>query len=810
MGRIIWVLTLIFGLAGTYITAQTPIELFEQWNGRYDYLAFGNTLNLAENTGQDPPSPCAILTQSSAAYALQPGQELVAAYLYWAGVGTGDLEINFAGVPLTAERTFSDQLSPELVFFAAYADVTDILADQGNGTYTLSELDLTEIIPDYCGNTTNFGGWSVIVVYQDDNLPLNQVNIFDGLRSVSSSNTSLDIVLDNLFVLDVEGAKIGFLAWEGDETLAIGETLQINGNILSNPPLNPPNNQFNGSNTFTGSDQFYNMDLDVYSIENNIQPGDTSALIRLTSEQDFVMINNVITVLNTELPDATIEIDLATGADECGDRDITVEYTVYNVNSTNELPANTPIAFYANSTLIGQAATNSTLPIGGSESGTIDLTIPPAIPGEFLLRAVVDDLGNGQGVVDELNEDNNEFAINFNLLVFPDISGVTDLQLCDVVGIEVFDLTEATEAVNPEDSISYYNSEADANTEQNQIEDPENYVNTENPETIWIRVANPDCFVIGSFQIAVIDCPLPDATITIMEPVYPCRQRPLNINYEVANLEATGPLPSGTPLAFYIDGVLIGQAATINTIPIGGSEAGSITVGLSPSVPEGFQLLAVADDIGNGQGIVEELNEFNNEYLIQATFGSIPDIGELPPLLACDEGLDTATFDLTLQDELISTDPTDVISYFTNEADAIAFTNPISDPQNYVNGTDPQRIYVRLDNIICFSVGFFNITTENCTPFIPEGFSPNGDGINDQFEISGLIDVFDGFRLQVYSREGNLIYEGRNEDGFWNGIPNSGILYQNRLVPVGLYYYVLQLNDPEFPEALIGYVYVNY
>jgi gliding motility-associated-like protein len=792
------------------VRSQTPIELFRQWNGRYDYLAFGNTLNLAENTGQNPPSPCTILTQSSASFSLQPGQELVAAYLYWAGVGTGDPEVNFGGIPVSAERTFSDQLNPDLVYFAAYADVTDILASQGNGTYTLSELDLTQLIPDYCGNTTNFGGWAVTVVYRDDNLPLNQLNIFDGLRSVSSANNSLDIILDNLYVLDVSGAKIGFLAWEGDETLAIGETLQINGNVLSNPPFNPADNQFNGTNTFSGSDQFYNMDLDVYSIENNIQPGDTSALIRLTSQQDFVMINNVITVLNSELPDATIEIDQATGADACGDRDIVVDYTVYNVNSTAELPSGTPIAFYANTTLIGQAATAGVLPIGGSESGSIDLTIPAGIPGNFTLRAVVDDQGNGQGIVDELNERNNEFAILFELLVFPDISGITDLQLCDVVGTEVFDLTQATNTVDPGNEIGYYRSEQDANTEENAIADPTNYQNTENPETIWIRVANPDCFVIGSFEIEVVDCPLPDATIEIAEPLYPCRQRALEINYRVFNLEATGPLPAGTPLAFYIDGQLIAQSETTSVLGIGESEAGSITVDLSPALPETFSLLTVADDTGNGLGIVEELNEFNNEDMALATFASIPDIGELPPLLACDEGMDTATFDLTLQDELISGEPEDVITYFTNEADAIAFTNPIADPGAYVNGTDPQRIYVRLDNIVCFSVGYFNLTTENCEPFIPQGFSPNGDGINDEFEISGLIDVFEGFELNVYSREGNLIYQGGNEDGFWNGVPNTGLLYSNRLVPTGLYYYVLQLNDPEYPDAFIGYVYINY
>jgi hypothetical protein len=86
------------------------------------------------------------------------------------------------------------------------------------------------------------------------------------------------------------------------------KTLRVNGNPLSNPPLNPVNNAFNGTNSFTGSNTLYNMDLDVYNIQNNIKIGDTSAKIQLTSGQDFVMINSIVTKLNSQLPDATIAI----------------------------------------------------------------------------------------------------------------------------------------------------------------------------------------------------------------------------------------------------------------------------------------------------------------------------------------------------------------------------------------------------------------------------------------------------------------------------------------------------------------------
>ena len=790
----------------SFVYAQ-EIELFQQFNGRYDYLSFGNTLNIEENGGA---SACDILDESAADFQLQAGQQLIAAYLYWAGSGAGDFDVNLAGTPVSATRMFSYTLpNTTFVYFGAFADVTDIVMANGNGNYLLDELDLFEAIQSYCvingGNATNFGGWAVTVIYQDNNLPLNQVNLFDGFETVSAVNPQLDIELNNLNVLDNTGAKLGFLAWEGDLNIANNETLQINGNILSNP-LNPPDNQFNGTNSFTGSSVFYNMDIDFYDIEDNIQPGDKSALIRITSNQDLVIINNVITVLNTELPDATIVIDNVSGATECGDRDITIDYTVFNINSTAELPAGTRIGFYAQNILMATAQTTMPLPIGGSESGTINITIPDNIPADFLLRAIVDD----NNMVNESNEDNNEDNVEFHLLIFPEIVGLMDLELCDVVGLELFDLTEATGQIDPENTITYHLIEEDAQNGVNPIADPENYENTSNPQTIWIRVANPDCFVVDSFEVEVIICPLPDATITIDNQIYACRQRDLIIDYTVYNIEATAPLPGGTPIAFYADGILFGQAQTLNSIPVGGDEPGSLEVTLNEDIPDIFTLLAVVDDDGTGVGIIEELNEFNNEFNIIAEFGTIPPIPILPDLLECDEGFDMATFDLTEQNDLISTDPNDVISYFTTLENAIANENAISDPEQYQNVVDPQTIFVRLENEICFATASFLLTTQNCEPIISQGISPNGDTLNDTFKIEGLLDVFNDFILKIYSREGNLIYEGVNEDGFWDAIPNTGIFVQNKVVPVGTYYYVLLLNDPEFPDAFLGFVYVNY
>jgi gliding motility-associated-like protein len=804
--------TLILCFLTSCLALSQDISLYQQFNGQYDYTAFGNTLNTEEN-GQG--GQCFILTSSSADFQLQANQEVVAAYLYWAGSGSGDFEVKLNQIPITAERTFNTTYNSggiDYIYFSAFADVTNQVKTTGNENYTLSDLDLTQVIPTYCsppGSGTNFGGWAVTVVYEDATLPNNQVNVFDGLENVNRNNQTLEITLNNLMVLDTQGAKIGFLAWEGDRGIAINETLRINNNILSNPPLNPADNAFNGTNSFTGSDLLYNMDIDVYPISNYINPGDTSATIQLTSGQDFVMINNIITVLNTELPDATISIDNIIGADECDNRELIVEYTVYNLNSTDVLPSGTPIAFYADETLVAQSATVAVIPIDGEESGTITITIPTTIEADFILKTVVDDTGNGTGIVQEINEDNNEAETPIHLLINPIITGLQNLETCDVLGEEFFNLTEATSQIDPIYALSFHLSEVDAQNNEDPVLDPENFQNTENPQTIFIRVSNPDCFLIDSFTVEVISCPLPDATITLPE-TSACRDRPLLLTFTVYNLESTGPLPANVSIAFYADGILLGVSQTQQIIPIGGSESGEVELLLPNNLPDIFTITTVVDDDGSSNGSVEELREDNNSYIQTISFESIPPIPFLPNLLECDKGFGMAIFDLTVQDFLIRTGADDEINYFSTLEDAVDSTNPINNPSEYENNTNPQTIYVRLENEICFTTASFQITTEKCAPFIPDGFSPNNDGINDEFEISNLLNIYENFELKIFSRNGNQIHTAKNADGFWDGVATEGLLFKGNLVPVGTYYYVLVLNDPKYEDAFYGWVYVNY
>lgn len=94
---------------------------------------------------------------------------------------------------------------------------------------------------------------------------------------------------------------------------------------------------------------------------------------------------------------------------------------------------------------------------------------------------------------------------------------------------------------------------------------------------------------------------------------------------------------------------------------------------------------------------------------------------------------------------------------------------------------------------------------------IPDAFSPNGDNINDYFEIVG-IQNFPGNSITILNRWGNKVFESRNYGissvpEFWDGKSNTGFLLGDKDLPTGTYYYVLELGNGEKPIA--GSIYLD-
>lgn len=70
-------------------------------------------------------------------------------------------------------------------------------------------------------------------------------------------------------------------------------------------------------------------------------------------------------------------------------------------------------------------------------------------------------------------------------------------------------------------------------------------------------------------------------------------------------------------------------------------------------------------------------------------------------------------------------------------------------------------------------------------------FTPNGDGLNDVWDIRELMDG-DACAIQIMNRWGSVIYEDEEFDGLWQGVDNGG----NQL-PDGTYYYILECGPDE-------------
>lgn len=503
---------LVFFGGSLNLSAQN-ISLFEQFNGRYDYTAIGNTLNQEENNGSEF---CEILSSSSDQLLLLNSQSIVRAYLYWAGSGQADTQVTLNGNTIAADLEytviFPSPIFGDLPYFSCFSDVTSLIQSIGNDNYLFSDLDISDALntnPGYCSNRTNFAGWSLYVIYEDPALPLNQLSLFQGLEIINTVQTSLYINLDNINVLDNEGAKIGFLAWEGDANLSINETLTLNNNILSNPPLNPSTNAFNGTNSFANVSNFYSGDLDVYEIENYINIGDTTAQIALTTGADLIIINNVVTVLNSQLPDVSVEI-LSYDVD-CESMEANVAYVIHNNNATDPIPANTPTAIYLSGQLIGQSETTAEIPIDGQELHGFTFNFSQIDDSSFLIDIQADDMGNGIGTLNEINEDNNGATLLIEAIAMNAEMPLDSLSSCGENSAIVFDLTAQLDHVgvnfdgwNP----VFFETLDDAAAQTNPITLPEFYYPDELPRLVYLRVSKGICYQLFRFELISVDCPI--------------------------------------------------------------------------------------------------------------------------------------------------------------------------------------------------------------------------------------------------------------------------------------------------------------
>ncbi|RFS15865.1 PKD domain-containing protein [Emticicia sp. C21] len=85
------------------------------------------------------------------------------------------------------------------------------------------------------------------------------------------------------------------------------------------------------------------------------------------------------------------------------------------------------------------------------------------------------------------------------------------------------------------------------------------------------------------------------------------------------------------------------------------------------------------------------------------------------------------------------------------------------------------------------------LVKEGCEPqvFVPEIFTPNGDGINDRFELPN--EFITDFDLKIFNRWGEIIFESFEPDTLWDGT------YKGKMMAPMLYAFTVSYKSKYFP-----------
>lgn len=320
------VLTRIFLLLfAVSAVASEQVALRESYAGNLSFELGGGTF-------RDAANECQTFNTSSDNISLPAGSSIEAAFLYWAASGqSNDNLVVFNGTTVTADEMFTETFyfnNRNNYSYGARANVTDLVSNSSS-SYSVSGVTI-DTQTNYCNSGLVFGGWALVVIYENPSEPLRVVNLFDGYQGFR--DTFISLTPTNFVIADNPAAKGGrhaHITWEGDsgnsQTLTYSETLQFNGNTLIDSG-NPSNNQFNSYSNVIGNTS--GVDIDSYEIGSYISAGDTSVTTTYSSGGDYVLLSaEIISVPNQAVADMTITSSSAVSVYRGSDANYTLAIT---------------------------------------------------------------------------------------------------------------------------------------------------------------------------------------------------------------------------------------------------------------------------------------------------------------------------------------------------------------------------------------------------------------------------------------------------------------------------------------------------
>nr|WP_321221481.1 gliding motility-associated C-terminal domain-containing protein [uncultured Psychroserpens sp.] len=367
---------------------------------------------------------------------------------------------------------------------------------------------------------------------------------------------------------------------------------------------------------------------------------------------------------------------------------------------------------------------------------------------------------------DEQCDSQAQDTVTVNFGQEPVANPVDDIITCDDIsadGIEDFNLEMQTAGVLgtqvAEDfNVTYHLTLADAQGDTGALTSP--YTNISNPQTIYVRIedANAEfCFATTTFDL-IISGPTPNAS---------------SVPIEVCDDDTDG--VALFDLAAHDANILDGQSAADFTVTYYESEADAET---------GTSAIDTSVLYSSSTQTIYARVESNIAFDCYSTTPFDLIVKPLPSTsFATDfdyEVCPNATVPIMITATGNNYTASEVTIAWYQDGGLIAGENGLTLP---VLEAGLYEIEVTFnDGTQCSSITAQNIIElETCV--IPQGISPNGDGMNDTFDLSS----YDVSKLEIFNRNGTLVYSKANYTDEWHGQTNDG-----EELPVGTYFYTME------------------
>ena len=83
-----------------------------------------------------------------------------------------------------------------------------------------------------------------------------------------------------------------------------------------------------------------------------------------------------------------------------------------------------------------------------------------------------------------------------------------------------------------------------------------------------------------------------------------------------------------------------------------------------------------------------------------------------------------------------------------------------------------------------------------CFCYVPNAFTPNNDGLNDEFLVKGTF--IQTYRMKIYDRWGTKIFESNDQYKGWDG------KFKGKLCPLGEYLFILSVNGSQNQSKMVS------